>query len=70
MEGLKGIIEVLKKNNLGLSELKSIGFSFVSNLDDPNKIVIRKAYKAASIWIKLDTDMNYITQQFPKLIKK
>mmetsp|Transcript_6982 Transcript_6982/g.6162 ORF Transcript_6982/g.6162 Transcript_6982/m.6162 type:complete len:362 (+) Transcript_6982:190-1275(+) len=70
MEAQIEIIRILKADGLGVIQLKKAGYNFISSLDDPNKIVVRKAYKAASIWMKIETDMDYIIQQYPKLVKR
>lgn len=56
MEGIEGIIKLLKTDVYSLKYLKSANFNFIKILNDSNAAVNRRAYKLVSIWIKTESD--------------
>lgn len=69
MEGMEGVIKLLKTDTFGLKYLKSANFNFIKILSDSNAAVNRRAYKLVSIWVKTESDSDCIKQNFFALVK-
>ena len=63
-------IKIMRSDPFAVSQLKAAGFDFTKILDDPNKSVVRKSYKVVSLYVKLETDEQYLQEIYSSLLSK
>ena len=63
------MINALKKDDLGISSIKELNIDISKFLDEPNSLALRRAYKAVSIYVSIEKNIESLKKSFYSIIK-
>lgn len=68
--GYEQITELLKKDEFGFSTVKEMGLEIPKLLEEPHSLAARKAYKAVSVFMKLESNVEDLKKYYYVLVKQ